>query len=48
MTLRFCFRFWSDDENAVMSPPTLRSKPIPTPPLTTTAPVVLLVESVVD
>ena len=44
----FSFRFLSDDENAVMSPPTWRSLLIPTPPLTTTAPVVLLVEFVVE
>ena len=39
----FSFRFLSDDENAVISPPTWRSLLIPTPPLTLNAPVVLLV-----
>ena len=44
----FSFRFWSEEANAVISPPTWRSLLIPTPPLTTTAPVDLLVEFVVD
>ena len=44
----FSFRFWSDEENAVMSPPTWRSLLIPTPPANVALPVVLLVEFVVD